>query len=118
MCESPVNKYMLKVSNQNTRKSSKLTITTPERRQWRRSFIFIVNFERISNLFLVLTLKSPKVLFKKDPLKNFAKIHRKTPVLETAGSFFSWSVDALKYQPTYQSRMNSLQFVMYCKSKV
>ena len=117
MCESPVNKYMLKVSNQNTRKSSKLTITTPERRQWRRSFIF-VNFERISNLFLVLTLKSPEVLFKKDPLKNFAKIHRKTPVLETAGSFFSWSVDALKYQPTYQSRMNSLQFVMYCKSKV
>ena len=32
---------------------SKLTIKTPERRQWRRSGVFIVNFEHISHLFLV-----------------------------------------------------------------
>ena len=38
---------------------SKLTIKIPERRQWRRSGIFIVNFEHISHLalvFLLLTL--------------------------------------------------------------
>ena len=30
----------------------KLTINTPEWRQWGRSGVFIVNFERISHLFL------------------------------------------------------------------
>ena len=38
---------------------SKLTIKTSERRQWRRSYVFIVNFEHISHLalvFLLLTL--------------------------------------------------------------
>ena len=38
---------------------SKLTIKTPERRQWRRSGVFTVNFEQISFLvlvFLFLTL--------------------------------------------------------------
>ena len=38
---------------------SKLTIKTPERRQWRRSGVFTVNFEQISLLvlvFLFLTL--------------------------------------------------------------
>ena len=34
----------------------KLTITTPERRQWRRPDIFIINFEHISNLLLVFLL--------------------------------------------------------------
>ena len=37
---------------------SKLTIKTLERRQWRRSGVFIVNFEQISHialLFLLLT---------------------------------------------------------------
>ena len=38
---------------------SKLKIKTPERRHWRRSGVFIVNFEHISHLilmFLLLTL--------------------------------------------------------------
>ena len=35
---------------------SKLTIKTPERREWRRSRIFIVNFEHISHLVLVFLL--------------------------------------------------------------
>ena len=54
---------MFKVNNRNTRTRceicSKLTIKTPERRQWRRSGVFIVNFEHISYLalvFLLLTL--------------------------------------------------------------
>ena len=55
---------MLKVNNRNARTGceiySKLTTKTPERRQWRRSGVFIVNFEHISRLvlvFLLLTLK-------------------------------------------------------------
>ena len=35
---------------------SKLIIKTPERRQWRRSDVFIVNFENISHLLLVFLL--------------------------------------------------------------
>ena len=55
--------YLLKVNIKNTRArykiGSKLTIKTPERRQWRRSGVFIVNFEPISHLiqvFLFFTL--------------------------------------------------------------
>ena len=60
---SPAGNHMFKVNNRNTRKRceicSKLTIKTPEQRQWRRSGVFIVNFEHISHLalvFLLLTL--------------------------------------------------------------
>ena len=35
---------------------SELTIKTPESRQWRRSGVFIVNFERISYFVLVFPL--------------------------------------------------------------
>ena len=56
--------YMFKVNNRNTARTrceicSNLTIKTPERRQWRCSGVFIVNFEHISHLvvvFLLLTL--------------------------------------------------------------
>ena len=55
--------YLLKGNNRNTRTRceicSKLTIKTPERRQWRRSGVFNVNFEHISDIvlvFLFLTL--------------------------------------------------------------
>ena len=34
----------------------KLTIKTPERRQWRRSGVFIVNCEHISHFLLVFLL--------------------------------------------------------------
>ena len=57
---SPANIYLFKVNNRNTRKRceifSKLTIKTPERRRWRRSGVFIINFENISHLFLELLL--------------------------------------------------------------
>ena len=59
----PAGIYLLKVNNRNTRTRheicSKLTIKTPERRQWRPSGVFIVTFEHISQLvleFLLLTL--------------------------------------------------------------
>ena len=35
---------------------SNLKIKTPERRQWRRSGVFIVIFEQVSHLFLVFLL--------------------------------------------------------------
>ena len=47
--------YLLKVNSGNNRAAmceicSKLTIKTPERRQWRRSKVFIVNFQQISHI--------------------------------------------------------------------
>ena len=49
--------YLLKVKNRNTRTRckicSKLTIKTPERCQWHRSGVLIVNFEHVSQLVLV-----------------------------------------------------------------
>ena len=54
------NIYLFKVNNRNTRKRyeicSKLTIKTPERRHWRSSCVYIVNFEHISHLYLVFLL--------------------------------------------------------------
>ena len=44
--------YLLKVNNRNSSTKceicSKLTIKTPEQCQWRRSGVFIVNFEHIN----------------------------------------------------------------------
>ena len=54
------NKYIVKVNNESTRKMceicSKLTIKIPQRRQWRRSVVVVVNFEHISHPFLVFLL--------------------------------------------------------------
>ena len=51
----PDNIYLFKINNRNARKRceicSELTIKTPERRHWRRSRAFVVNFEHISHLF-------------------------------------------------------------------
>ena len=56
----PSDIYLLKVNDRNTRTrceiSSKLTIKTPDGRHWRRSGVFIVNFEHISHLVLVFLL--------------------------------------------------------------
>ena len=69
----PNNIYFLKVRNRNTRKRSevcsKLTIKTLERQQWRRSGVFIVNFEHISHLFLVFLL----LALNKEMLPGFVK---------------------------------------------
>ena len=50
---------MLTVNNRNTKKCYiylKLTIRTPERRHWRRSGVFIVDFKHISQLSIVFLL--------------------------------------------------------------
>ena len=54
---------LTKVSNRNTRGKryeicSKLSIKTPERRQWHRSSVFIVIFEHMSYFVLVILLLS------------------------------------------------------------
>ena len=50
-CRYPSSIYLLKFNNRNTRTKceiySNLTIKTPERRHWRRSGVFFVNFEHI-----------------------------------------------------------------------
>ena len=50
----PASNYLFKVNNRNTRTRceicSKLTIKTPERRQWGLSGVFIVSFEHISEV--------------------------------------------------------------------
>ena len=64
--------YMFKARSNNTRTRceicSELTTKTPERRHWRLSGVFILNFEHISHLvleFLLLTLN------RQMPIKNF-----------------------------------------------
>ena len=59
----PAGIYMFKVNNRNARTKCKiclkLTLKAPERRQWRRFGVFIVNFEHILHFvlaFLLLTL--------------------------------------------------------------
>ena len=70
----PAGIYLLKVNNRNTRTRceicSKLTINTPERRQWRRSGVFIVNFEQV-NAGWVAFLKKNKSGFKMLTSKSF-----------------------------------------------
>ena len=62
--EYPAGIYNRNVNNRNTKTGceicSKLITKTPERRQWLRSDVFIINFEHISPLvllFLLLTLR-------------------------------------------------------------
>ena len=45
-----------KVTKETLKQGSKLTIKTPERRCWRLSVVFIVNFEHISRIVLVFLL--------------------------------------------------------------
>ena len=51
---------LITANNRNTRKRSeicsKITINTPERSQWRRSRVFIVNFEHISHFFFSVSI--------------------------------------------------------------
>ena len=58
--DCPAGICMFNFNKRNTRARceicSKLTIKTPERRKWRRSGVFIVNFEHILQLVLVFLL--------------------------------------------------------------
>ena len=49
-------KLTIEILEQELKLCSKLTIKTPERSQWGRSGVFIVNFEYISQLVLVFLL--------------------------------------------------------------
>ena len=56
---TPASIYLLKVKTtevlEQDMKYSKITIKTPERRHWSCSGVFIVNFEHISHLLLVIS---------------------------------------------------------------
>ena len=80
LSNNPAGIYLLKVNNRNTRKRceicSKLTIKTPEQRQWRRCGVFIVNFKLISHLvlaFLLWTLNMQFPAWNKCCNNNIAK---------------------------------------------
>ena len=72
----PANIYLLKVSNRNTRKRceifSKLTITTPGRRQWRRSVVFIVNFEHLFLMFSVVEFELVNLFWGMDNVRLYS----------------------------------------------
>ena len=82
----PAGNYIFKVDNRNTRTRckicSKLTLKTPERRQWRRSGVFIVNFEHIShvvhkidnNLQVKKIVQYPMAVISNDTFSNFGKL--------------------------------------------
>ena len=57
---NPTEIYLFQVNNANTKTMceicSKLAIKTPERRHWRRSGAFIVNYEQISHIVFVFPL--------------------------------------------------------------
>ena len=61
----PTRNYLFKVSNWNTRirceNCSRLRMKTLERCQWRRSSVFIVNCEHISNFLLIIDFEQAKV---------------------------------------------------------
>ena len=58
LIRSLANIYLFKVNNRNFRKRCYicLKLNTPERHQWRRSCVFIVNFKHILHHFLVFIL--------------------------------------------------------------
>ena len=62
----PANKYMLKVNNRSTRERheicSNLTIKTPEPLHWRRSGVFIANFEYILTFSSVSIVQFEKII--------------------------------------------------------
>ena len=67
---------------------SKLTIKTPERRQWRRCSVSVFNFEHISHfhlVFLLLTLN--KLLFPERAALRFSFL-KKDRIL---GKYLNWS---------------------------
>ena len=79
----PVDIYLLKVNNRNTRTRfeiySKLTIKTPERRHWSRSGVFIVNFKHILHLapVFILNMQLPDGIQQKqtDAFSNNRLLH-------------------------------------------
>ena len=83
---SPANIYFFKVKNLDTRKKceicSKLTIKTSERR---RSGIFFVNFEHISQLFLVFVLFLLLTLY----MQMLSGNHKKKFALRTLSKIYN-----------------------------
>ena len=82
----PTGIYLFKVNNRNTRTRyeicSKLTVKTPERRQWLRPGVFIVNFEHMSHFLLVFLLLTLNTLLPAVKVKHGVK----TSMIELLGN--------------------------------
>ena len=98
---NPASIYLFKVNNGNTRTMceicSKLTITIPKQNQWRRSGVFIVNFEQISHIVLVVPLlalnnQMPAGTFLKKVFRNETKTEptKCKPQPKSFFEFFQW----------------------------
>ena len=87
----PADIYLFKVNKRNTRQRCeicwKLIIKTPERRQWRRSGIFIVNFEHILHLFYIAHFELVNVTW-----AALSKSFFCTPVNNFGDMFVNWWV--------------------------
>ena len=61
----PTRNYLFNVSNWNTRirceKCSRLRMKTLERCQWRRSSVYIINCEHISNFLIIIGFEQVKI---------------------------------------------------------
>ena len=122
-----VNTYLFKVDNRTSRKrrevSSKLIIKIPERRQWRRFGVFIVNFEHISHLilafldFLFLIGCNQECLFlcefaQNQKLKS-TKISSEYKIKKSA--FKSFMTEGRYHIETNFIKKETLAQVFYCK---
>ena len=91
--------HMFKVNSRNTRTRCetclKLTIKIPERCQWRRSGIFIVNFEHISHLvleFLLLTLSRQMPAEMASPISSVMRLVVNHPTQQKSRYVIKWLV--------------------------
>ena len=96
----PAGDYMVKVNNRNTRTRceicSKLTIKTPEWRQWcqqRRSGVFIVNFEHIA-------------YFERVSIVNFEQVN--------GGWVDEWNICMKKVKSDHLKYIRAIFFIAQC----
>ena len=105
---------MFKFDNRNTRARceirSKLTIKTPEQRQWLRSGVFIVNFGHISHLALVF-LMSTYTCYCRLGLCGFSRLERKQRIiLNLSRSILATVIFPCKYIST--------KYNIYCRHQI
>ena len=122
----PANIYLFKVNNRNTRKSceicSQLPIKTPER-HWRRSGLFIVNFDHTSHLFpvfLLLTLSKKMllavwvtILFWAAKYKHILFLLKQNVECELENPTVSWSLLDSIFHLSYSQSMRITFYIMF-----
>ena len=89
---SPENIYLCKDNNKNTWKRckicSKLTIKIPERRHWSCPWIFIINFEQISQIFHCLLYWLWTCIFQLSSLVFLKNVNTRATSINTSSNVF------------------------------